>query len=72
MNITIDFVAIVQVVTAVLVGAGVKALFRMSNCMAKLLTWKEEHTKQEQEWHEENQNEHAALRGRLDRIINGG
>ena len=71
MNFNIDMIVIGQIVIAAAVVLGVKSLIRMSRCLIALTTWKEEHVKQEKQWHEENREEHKAMRDRLDQIANG-
>ena len=71
MSFNIDFVVISQVVIAAVLVIGVKSLIRMSQCLTKLVQWKEDHTEQEGRWHQENKEEHKALRDRLEKIANG-
>jgi hypothetical protein len=71
MNITNYLGAILQGISIIILALGVTKLFSKSHCLTVLTTWKEEHGKQESEWHQENKEEHRALRDRLDQIANG-
>ena len=68
MTITIDFVFILQGVTVLLIGAGVRGLFKISNHLSelngqvgKMKIWQEEHQRLDE-------TEFSALRRELDKV----
>ena len=61
MNISIDFIAVLQGIIIFILAAGVKALFSMSRCLTSLTTWKTVHEEQEKQWHKEIREDHKEL-----------